>query len=488
MDDAVAQEAAAEEPLFPQMAGWKDIAADTPGFTQWLRGQLEAGMPTSRGLVVMTPKPVHGSRPVAIWGFAERVTYRAITNLLLDAIGRRADRSREAFREFLIAPLTYAKEIGSKPSTAVLRKPWPYDAIIEHIVKADLASFYEYVDHELLGRELLVLTGDYKAVDCLVDLLGDVQGRRFGLPQLLGPSDELSDIYGDKVLRETRRHGWPTWRFNDDFRIAVKSMAEATAALGDLEIAARDVGMILNEGKTRTPLIHNYFFENIADYGDGDEKVDPDWAVSVIANAYSARESKANAPEDSIDLNSPTSDDVRTFRAALTGLRDNIDYVDRDLLHRAVNIVRYLPSVTPWVLRIIHKIASTEAPIAGSSLSEMVTSVSLSTWQSIWLVRTINDTDILSSNADATALLQTWVTGQYNNSSHPVLRAEATVCLAAHLAMDHKKVVRALYEEPTALSAWYLTALKSLHARGSVPQDVYDAVRNDGGINRCLLP
>jgi hypothetical protein len=36
---------------------------------------------------------------------------------------------------------------------------WPGAAMIKYVVKADLASFYDYVDHEILGRELLIRTG-----------------------------------------------------------------------------------------------------------------------------------------------------------------------------------------------------------------------------------------------------------------------------------------------------------------------------------------
>jgi hypothetical protein len=39
--------------------------------------------------------------------------------------------------------------------------------MIKYVVKADLASFYDYVDHEILGRELLIRTGDHAAVECL---------------------------------------------------------------------------------------------------------------------------------------------------------------------------------------------------------------------------------------------------------------------------------------------------------------------------------
>jgi hypothetical protein len=115
-------------------------------------------------------------------------------------------------------------------------------------VKADLASFYDYIDHEILGQELLIRTADHAAIECLLDLLGEVQGRRYGLPQLLEPSDRLSDLYGDRVLRALRRKQWPAWRFNDDFRIAVETFEEAKRALDDLTAAARDNGLAVRPG------------------------------------------------------------------------------------------------------------------------------------------------------------------------------------------------------------------------------------------------
>jgi hypothetical protein len=231
---AAREEAAADEPLIPPVPGREYLTSADAGFVRWLTGQLESGMATSRGLIVHVPKTSVGSRPVAVWGLAERTVYRALVNVLLDTLGRRMDRSRAAYQIFVAAPLEYAKTLPPSPrvaSTDRFSAPWP-EGLNVYVVKADITAFYEYVDHDILGRELLVQTGEHAVVDCLLDLLAGVQGRRYGLPQLLGPSDELSDIYIQRVHRAIRRRGWPAWRYNDDFRIAVESFADAKDPAG----------------------------------------------------------------------------------------------------------------------------------------------------------------------------------------------------------------------------------------------------------------
>jgi hypothetical protein len=58
----------------PSSPGASELEEHAPEFAYWLAGQLRAGLTTCRGLVVSVAKPETGSRPVAVWGFAERVT------------------------------------------------------------------------------------------------------------------------------------------------------------------------------------------------------------------------------------------------------------------------------------------------------------------------------------------------------------------------------------------------------------------------------
>ncbi|MER7893557.1 RNA-directed DNA polymerase [Micromonospora sp. NPDC094482] len=508
LDEAARREADASEPLIPSSPGADRLKDDAASFASWLNGQLQAGLPTGRGLVVAAAKPVTGSRPVAIWGFAERVSYRALTDLLMAKAGHEMDRSPERYREFISAPVTYAEERGTRPDDDEdhwpFAKPWPAEAIIQYVVKADLASFYDYIDHDILARELLIRTSDHAAVECLLDLLGEVHGRRYGLPQLLEPSDHLSDLYAARVLRALRRKQWAAWRFNDDFRIAVETYEDAKRALDDLATAARDNGLVLNESKTRTPSITNYWYETgisqvdahlprdgvqhepadfVADYTEGARDSDPEWALSFLGETVTPRDLDAGAQaEGRTNLREVDRIDIRYIRRALIRLADPEEPRALSVLAKAESIVAFVASATPYVLRYLRAMAALDRPAVTRVIEAITTDVSLNGWQRLCLLRAIGELDLLDSEP-----LFTWVAGHRAQRFEPAVRAEAALALAAANRIEAQEITRGLDEEPSALASWYLVALQRLHQSGAVPGDTYDAVREEGGLHATIL-
>ncbi len=139
--------------------------------------------------VVLARKLGRGARPCAILGLKERLLYRAAVSLIEDVTGP-SDRSQEAYDAFRQAPVEFE---GCR-----------------YVLKADIASYYQYVDHERLVDEVVARTGDDLAVSIAVELLGETGGRQFGLPQLSSVSDVLADVYIDPMrismtARTTRR-------------------------------------------------------------------------------------------------------------------------------------------------------------------------------------------------------------------------------------------------------------------------------------------
>jgi hypothetical protein len=263
LEEAVHNEAQSWQSLIPAAPGWDQVDTKAAAFASWLKGQLSVGLPLARHVVLSAQKPSQGIRPIPIWGFAERVTYRALVDFILRN-EEPLDRSVEAYQRFTSSPLSYAMRIEPQNGTTgtVLRRTVA-SSIIQYVVKTDVTAFYEYVDHEVLARELLVRTGDNEAINCLISLLAEIQGRTYGIPQLLDPSDRLSEVYIDIIERSVLRRGWPTWRFNDDFRIATRSYSEALAAIEDIAEALRDIGLTLSDSKTTTPRYSTYVFEAI---------------------------------------------------------------------------------------------------------------------------------------------------------------------------------------------------------------------------------
>jgi hypothetical protein len=488
---AVTKEAAHDEPQLPATPGTALLKSSVTDTVRWLQGQLRAGMSIQKGLTVPIPKLVgNGIRHVAIWGLPERIVYRALRDLLRPAVGD-ANRSKEAHRAFVEAPIEYARRLRSDSRSLIDRfiSPWP-SSEIEYVVVSDITAFYDYVDHEVLSNELLNRTGDYEAVNCLVDLLTKTLGRKYGLPQLLGPSDDLAEVYVDVVQRDMTRRGWPTWHYNDDFRVAVKNFSDAKAAIEDLASCARSVGLSLNDLKTTTPSFIRYVEQyGPSEYDDADSDwVDPRWAVSVIQSSYTRRESLGKTNGEGINLSEPTLDDVRNLRSALTALAKNAQETSVGALGGLTDLVSFVPALTPSVLRYLQAVALVDRTGALRAVDDIRDKTSLSAWQRVWLMRCMDDlrASLALTPESATDFLD-WVSTHRDSKFRPLVRAEAAYVLAGAGRLTCDELVHALDEEPAAVAPWYLLGLRRLRDLGVVDLDRFAAVRDQGGIHRALL-
>lgn len=484
---AAREEALAWEALMPSMPGGPALENNASTFAAWLNGQLQAGFVNSRGLVIGVAKPETGSRPVAIWGYAERVAYRALTDLVMSKAQFEVDRSNEAYQAFTVAPIRFAEREGRR--AAIAAEDWTYrfrpeDAIVEYVVTADLASFYDYIDHDILGGELLLRTGDQASIECLLELLLEVQGRRYGLPQLLEPSDRLSDLYASRVLRVLQRRQWPAWRYNDDIRVAVASFEDAKRALDDLAAAARDNGLVLNESKTRTPSFVTYYREyDISDYADDPQDRDPTWALDTLRSTVTPRELAGQPASDTqINLRDADRAAIRTIRRAVVRLADSGEPRAVEVMPKMENIVAFAASTTPYVLRYLRAMASVDRSAVTRCMGAIIADVSLSGWQRLCLIRTIRELDLTDSEP-----FTAWVANHRTQRYEPAVRAEATLALADVNKLEAQDVIKALDEAPSALTTWYLSALHCLHRHGAVPDDTLNAIRADSGLHETIL-
>jgi hypothetical protein len=504
LEHAITDEAQSWQSLMPSQPGWDQAAAEAPALARWLNGQLLSGLATVRDVVVSARKVHHGVRPVPVWGLAERVTYRALVEFILRNEPQ-LDRSPEAYLEFISAPVKYAQALEPLPSRG--RIPLLANSVIRYVVQTDITAFYECVDHGILSRELLTRTGDYAAIECLMSLLAEVQGRSFGLPQLLEPSDRLSEAYIDIVERDMLRRGWAAWRFNDDFRIAVRDFGSALAAIEDLAASARETGLTLSDLKTTTPryttyLLHNFGLkiddevpedlrrqqaeEAVGDYTEGVGETDPTWAVKRIADANSPDMKRAQRSKDGIDLGSVRGDDFRVLRRALARLiRAGI----ADSLPDVLKLLAYVPSLTPWVIRYVIAAGDEHLAEALKVLDEVVAKISLSDWQRVWVIRALDELKALTSAAPGDPAARTgWVTDLRHSRCGPIVYAEAAVALAAVGKIDFVELEYALRTQPAALTPWYLAGVRRLGGRGGATDDQYAAIRREGGLYTVLLP
>lgn len=200
----------------------------------WLRTVMRRPFQPDQQDTVLARKLGGGSRPLPFLSLRDRLIFRALVSLIRpNQDGVRGDY--DAFK----------------------RTPLSVEAC-RYVLKTDIAAYYQYIDHERLIDEVVAQVGDDLAIVNAVELLQGGTSRRFGLPQMSGPSDVLSEIYIDPIRRDLIRAGFDVARFADDFRVSCTDYHSALAALELTERLAFANGLVLNEGKTSTPSLGTY--------------------------------------------------------------------------------------------------------------------------------------------------------------------------------------------------------------------------------------
>jgi len=417
---AVATELAGRNRLLPRRFDDAVLARDLGGVVAWAAPRVRRAAPAAPEDVVLARKGWRGLRPLSVLALTDRIAYRALVGLLAESLPDEV-RSREANVDFREAPLEVE---GAR-----------------YVLQTDVASFFQYVDHEVLADELLAQTGEEPAVEALIALLGGVAGRRVGIPQISTASDVLGDVYVDPVRRALARSGLSVFRYADDFRVACPSLGAALGALEACDDAVRRLGLTLNERKTLTFSRRSYeqslnaFRRREAELFEGDGEADGgdlsalgsqygDEAVAVVADIETALGLAGGAPApldegDALahDVPSEDEDDRRVFRAAARALdlwaeedeghdaQSTQDAaITQSLLSRALPllgragdpgplgyvraILAHEPALTPQVAEYLVLLAASDGASARSvrdALDEVVEQDIISPWQGMWL-------------------------------------------------------------------------------------------------------
>lgn len=141
--------------------------------------------------IIFIEKNRRGRRPISEMTLRDKVLFRALVDLIAASLPAHLV-TRAPHEEFKRSPLKMPE--------------------VRYVSKTDVASYYEYVDHDRLADELEAQTGEALAIAALMDLLLRVMGRRVGLPQVHRSSDILGDTYIDPVRRRMRRAGYQVTR------------------------------------------------------------------------------------------------------------------------------------------------------------------------------------------------------------------------------------------------------------------------------------
>lgn len=241
LDLALALEGATQRPgdFFPSRIGF-EAARESPDFIRWLDRRLGQGYEAHPAQTVEVPKWGGATRPAIDLSVADRVVYDAIVSSLRTSIGPGLVNE---------SPL---------PADRTAVEALLIDGEHRYVLVTDIASFYEYVRHEILISELLDLSGDEHLVGSLESLLGSTMQRAMGLPQGPPSSGYLADVYASIADRHLARSGLEIVRISDDYRIPTDSWRGAARVQLRLEQALRSIGLVINPAKTFTPSRETY--------------------------------------------------------------------------------------------------------------------------------------------------------------------------------------------------------------------------------------
>lgn len=467
--DSLQAEAIAPNNILPRQPGLVEIAGNQPAqFVAWLANEVQSGLRTSPATVVTARKPRHGTRPAPIWAIPDRVTYRALVDKALQAEPP-LRRSPEDYEQFEHGPIDYVMEHGPAAGTQPFRTIGSLvnNEAIRYVVKSDLTAFYEYVDHGILGRLLTGRPADVQIVRALVELIQDVEGRTYGLPQMFAGSDRLSEVYGQFIEDQLLRRGMLVWRFNDDFRIAVPNFTAAINAIEALSEEARALGLVINEQKTTTPGLISYAFRvfglNAAtDLLPVEAVEEPEVLVSDYADLPADTEEAAGVLNAAVSADASPSlaelsvDDIRNLRRALWTLVRSKDPAALELI-RPFSI--YVPSLTPLLCRYFWVLSEDYSADVAAQIDSVIQNVSLGGWQRLWFNYLLYKTGFLGDGTPGDLPGRvSFAKACSSDASHPATRAEAMLALASGHRVGIGAVADSLIAEPRALSSWYVTA------------------------------
>ncbi len=475
---ALSDEAQHWNNLLPPQPGLNELEAHAAdSLVGWLQSELEAGFDARPQVVINARKPLHGIRPVPVLGIPERVVYRALVDTLLSGEPE-LRRDNEDYLKFVRAPFDQRTSDSENPAMSESG----------YVVKTDIASFYEYVDHGVLAHIVRSRSERAALLPALEDLLRDSVGQSYGLPQTFGASDRLSEVYGQQLEDQLSRRGHLVWRYNDDFRIAVDTYSDALNTIEDLAEQARALGLTLNERKTTTPKLQSYMIsvlyqlalvesdDETAQPPDADppaearEKSEADrlahYEEIERQNLQAARDLVAqlaagdSAPEE---LRSPGQLGVGRFRGAVLTLSREKDPA---ALPAFVRLAEYVPSLTPQLCWYVKQLQEVEPEAVSRQLDAALVQIPLGGWQSLWFAHLVR---IIGLSGGERSVRTQFLEKARKDSTHPVLQAEASLGLSKTGGLSTRELVDALLVEPSAVASWYVKG--AVDARASDRDD-----------------
>lgn len=193
------------------------------------------------------PKP--GStdrRPLGIPTVRDRVVQSALRHVL------------EPIFEKEFAEHSYGFRPGRSCHDALARVEQLMEAGYTYVVDADLKSYFDTIDHDMLMELVAEKVSDGQVLGLVRTLLGQgiledgaIWTPEQGSPQGSVLSPLLSNIYLNPLDHLLARHGFQMVRYADDFVVLCRTPEEAQAALELIQQWVQSARLVLHPAKTR---------------------------------------------------------------------------------------------------------------------------------------------------------------------------------------------------------------------------------------------
>lgn len=233
-------------------AGYPDLP--DPEEEERLADRLQA-IGTRLASAEYAPPPLHGVvlreddgdlRGLAIPPFWDRVAQRAVNDCVAPAC------------ELLLSAASHGYRRGRSRYTASFDVNRAWREGYRWIYEADIEDFFDSVDWRHLRMRLEALYRDDPVVGLILAWMAatvDYQGfpvqRTMGLPQGAPLSPTMANLMLDDFDGDIERAGFKLVRYADDFIVLCRSREEAEAAGRTVRTALAELGLTVNEEKSR---------------------------------------------------------------------------------------------------------------------------------------------------------------------------------------------------------------------------------------------
>ncbi|MEW6618765.1 MAG: CRISPR-associated primase-polymerase type A1 [bacterium] len=188
-------------------------------------------------------KPSGGKRPLGIPAVRDRIVEQALLMVLQPVFDK----------DFLNC--SYAYRPGKSPHKALNRVEQYLKNGNHWMVDADIDSFFETIDHNLLIKFIEQKISDFRIIELIKRLLtktGEIEDKGISQGAVISPL--LANIYLHQFDLKITGYGYRLVRYADDFLILCKSKNEAEEAFNLAARTLEELHLRINEAKTK---IHN---------------------------------------------------------------------------------------------------------------------------------------------------------------------------------------------------------------------------------------